>query len=130
MIEETIPLWYDLLALGLLLSAIIAYPIVALFVTRPIQRKLRKTKQDYLSEWFIPPFQSIFYASAVLIPMTRWRHENNKHMVDGDELVRKAATPLQWWLSFWWFASTCGMMLSIFLPPLLEFLGVWSLRGG
>ncbi|WP_166838528.1 hypothetical protein [Rheinheimera pleomorphica] len=127
---KDIPIWYDLLVISFLLSATIAYPIVALFVTRPIQRKLRQTNQDYLSQWVIPPFQSIFYAGAVLIPMTRWRHENNKHMVDTDELVRKAATPLQWWLSLWWFASTCTMVLLIFLPPLLKFLGLWSLDGG
>lgn len=52
---KDIPIWYDLLVISFLLSATIAYPIVALFVTRPIQRKLRQTNQDCLSQWVIPP---------------------------------------------------------------------------
>lgn len=104
--EFTAQEWYLLLYLSLLLSAVIAYPTVALFVTRPIQRKLRQTQQDYLSDWIVWPFQSTFYAMGVLLPFTRWRHERNRYMVDAYELIRQAATPLQWWLSLWLAVSS------------------------
>lgn len=121
------PLWYTFLLLGSLLSAVIAYPTVALFVTRPIQRKLRQTQQDYLSDWVIWPFQSGIYAMAVLLPIKRWSHEVNRHMAEGDELVRQTATPVQWWLSLWLWVSICGMVLLIFMPAVLGFIGFWPL---
>ncbi|MDP5134402.1 hypothetical protein ORJ04_00375 [Rheinheimera baltica] len=128
--EYTIPLWYTFLVIAFLLSLVIAYPSVALFVTWPIQRKLRQTKQDYLSDWIIWPFQSGFYAMGVLVPFTRWRHERNRDMVDAYELIRQAATPLQWWLSMWLAVSMIGMVVFLFFALALEFMGVWSLGNG
>lgn len=117
--------WVFIVCMLLLLSAVIAYPTVALFVTRPIQRKLRQTQQDYLSDWVIWPFQSGIYAMAVLLPLKRWSHERNRHMAEGDELVRQAATPVQWWLSLWLLVSMCGMVILIFFMMALDYLGVW-----
>lgn len=130
MIDIFIELWYDFIVVGFLLSAFIAYPTVALFVTRPIQRKLRKTQQDYLSDWVIWPFQSGIYAMAVLLPLKRWSHKSNRHLVEGDELVRQAATPVQWWLSLWLWVSMCGMVLLILIPGVLELLGVLPFGSG
>ena len=118
--------WFSILMLSSLLSAVIAYLTVALFVTRPIQRKLRQTNEDYLSDWIIWPFQSTFYAMGVLVSFTRWRHERNRDMVDTYELIRQAATPLQWWLSLWLAVSMCGMVLLIFGLKAMDYLGVWS----
>ncbi|CAM3795320.1 hypothetical protein [Rheinheimera salexigens] len=117
--------WYELLFMGLLVSMMVAYPTVALFVTRPIQRKLRQTQQDYLSDWVKWPFQTIFYTLAVLVSFTRWRHENNRHLVDADELVRQAATPVQWWLSLWLAVSTCGMAILGLSMAALDYISVW-----
>lgn len=125
--EYPVPLWYSLLLFGLILSMFIAYPTVALFVTRPLQRKLRLTHQDYISDWVVWPFQTIFYTLAVLVSFVRWRHENNRHLVDADELVRQAATPLQWWLCLWLAVSTCGMAILSLLMIALDYFGVWSL---
>ena len=124
--EFSIRDWFSILMLSSLLSAVIAYPTVALFVTRPIQRKLRQTNDDILSDWIVWPFQSGFYAMGVLVRFTRWRHERNRYMVDAYELIRQAATPLQWWLSLWLAVSMCGMVLLIFMMMLFDFLGVWS----
>ena len=130
MIDILFELWYDFLIVGFLLSAIIAYPTVALFVTRPLQRNLREPQQDYLSDWVIWPFQSGIYAMAVLLPLKRWSHEVNRHMAEGDELVRQVATPLQWWLSLWLWVSMCGMVLLIFMPAVFDFVGIWPVDGG
>ena len=116
--------------MGSLLSMVIAYPTVALFVTRPIQHKLRQTQQDYLSDWIIWPFRSGFYAMGVLVPFTRWRHERNRDMIDAYELIRQAATPLHWWLSLWLAVSMCGMVVFLFFALALEYMGVWSLGSG
>ena len=124
------PLWYTFLLLGSLLSAVIAYPTVALFATRPIQRKLRQTQQDYISDWVKWPFQTIFYTLAVLVLFTRWRHENNRHMVDAYQLVHQAATPLQRRLCLWLAVSNCTMVLLIFMPAVLGFVGIWPVDSG
>lgn len=128
--EYTVPLFYSYLVFGWLLSAVIAYPMVAIFSTRPIQRRLRLTQQDYISNWVVWPFQTIFYTLAVLVPFTRWRHENNRHMVDAYQLVRQTATPMQWWLCLWLAVSACGMVSLMFFIIALDYLGVWSLGSG
>lgn len=125
-----IPLWYGLLIMGLLLSTVIAYPIAALFMTRPIQRKLRQTNEDYLSDWIIWPFQSGFYAMAILIPFARWGNSKNQHLIDALAPVRRVATPLQWWLALWLEVSMCAMVILLFFALGLEFVGVWSLGDG
>ncbi|MEH8021635.1 hypothetical protein [Rheinheimera metallidurans] len=125
--EFSIRDFFSIVCMVLLLSAVIAYPVVALFATRPIQRKLRLTQQDYISDWVKWPFQTMFYTLAVLVSFTRWRHENNRHLVDADELVRQAATPLQWWLCLWLAVSTCGMVMLMFSMMVLDYFGVWSL---
>ena len=93
--------WFVLFFIGLWISCFVAYPIVAVFVTRPIQRQLKLTKQDHISDWVVWPFQSPVYAMAIVVPFERWRNERNRHFIDALQPVRQAATPLQWWLSLW-----------------------------
>lgn len=117
--------WFSILMLSSLLSAVIAYPTVALFVTRPIQRKLRQTKEDFLSDWIVWPFQSGFYAMGVVVPFARWRHERNRSMVDAYELIRQAASPVQRWLSYWLLVSMLLTPLLIFSLKALDYFMVW-----
>jgi hypothetical protein len=123
--ELSIRDYFSITWMLLLLSAVIAYPMVAIFSTRPIQRRLRLTQQDYISNWVIWPFQTIFYTLAVLVPFTRWRHENNRHMVDAYELVHQTATPVQWCLSLWLALSACGMVMLMLIMMGLDYFGVW-----
>ena len=122
-----IPLWYGLLIMGLLLSTVIAYPIAAFFMTRPIQRTLRQTNEDYLSDWIIKPFRTGIYAMAILIPFARWRNDKNQHLIDVMVPVRRVATPVHWWLALWLEVSMCAMVLLLFLALGLELVGFWSL---
>lgn len=126
MIEDSIPFWCDFLLMGLLLSTVIAYPTVAVLVTRPIQQKLRQTKQDYISDWVVWPFQSGVYAMAIVVPFARWRNERNRGFVDALQPVRQAATSFQWWLSLWLEVSLYGMVMLGFFMMAMDALGVWS----
>lgn len=121
---EEASIWYDFLVLGFLLSTVIAYPSVAVFVTRPIQIKLRQTNEDHLSDWIIKPFQTGFYAMAVIIPFARWRDDKNHHLVDIVTPVRRVATPAQWWLALWLESSMFCMVLFGLLPLPLSLFGI------
>lgn len=122
--------WYEYLLMGLALSMVIAYPTVALFVTWPLQRKLRLKHHDYITDIALWPFRSGYYAMAIVIPFIRWENERNRCFIQGMHRTRQAATPLQRWLSFWLLASMCGMVLLGFFGMALEFMGVWSLCSG
>lgn len=128
--EYTVPLWYTFLLLGLLLSTVVAYPIAALYMTRPIQQKLRQTNEDFLSDWIIWPFQSGFYAMAVLIPFARWRNDKNQHLIDIVIPIRRVATQLHWWLALWLEVSMYGMVLLGGIMVVFEYIGIWSLGSG
>ena len=128
--EYTVPLWYTFLLLGLLLSTVVAYPIAALYMTRPIQQKLRQTNEDFLSDWIIWPFQSGFYAMAVLIPFARWRNDKNQHLIDIVIPIRRVATQLHWWLALWLEVSMYGMVLLGGNMVVFEYIGIWSLGSG
>jgi hypothetical protein len=121
---EEASIWYDFLVLGCLLSTVIAYPSVAMLVTRPIQIKLRQTNEDHLSDWIIKPFQTGFYAMAVLIPFSRWRDDKNQHLVDIVAPVRRVATPVHWWLALWLESSMFCMVFLGLLPLPLSLFGI------
>ncbi len=124
--EFSIRDFFSILWVSSLLLTIISYPTVAMLVTRPIQQKLRQTKQDYISDWVVWPFQSGFYAMAIVVPFARWRNERNSSFVDALQPVRQAATPLQWWLSLWLEVSLYGMVMLGFFMMAMDALGVWS----
>lgn len=108
---NTAGVWLDGLTGILLASAILAYPMVVLFVTLPLQRYLRSKKQDMISEMVVWPFKSFSYMAAVVIPFVRWETERNQWYVQGMDKVRQAASPLQWWLCLWFMVSVCGAFL-------------------
>jgi hypothetical protein len=122
--------WYEYLFMGLLLSSVIAYPTVALFVTLPLQRKLRLKHHDYITDIALWPFRSLHYAMAIVIPFIRWENERNRSFIQGMHRTWQAASPLQWLLSLWLLASMCGMVLLLFLALGLEYVGIWSLGDG
>ncbi|SEA60718.1 hypothetical protein [Alkalimonas amylolytica] len=128
--EYTVPLWYTFLTIALALSTFIAYPIVALFVTRPIQRILRQKNQDHISDWVVWPFKSGWYAMAIVVPFERWRHERNQGFMDTVLPIRQAANRMQCWLSLWLEVSMFGMVFLMLCGLFLEFMGVWSLGSG
>jgi hypothetical protein len=116
--------WYEYLVMGLFLSSVIAYPTVALFVTWPLQSKLRLKHHDYLTDFTIFPFRSGYYAIAIVIPFLRWKNERNRIFIQGMHWAREAASPLQRWLSFWLMISMNGMVLLGLLLAVLDHLGV------
>lgn len=103
--------WLEGFAGIILASAILAYPMVVLFVTLPLQRYLRSKNQDMISEMVVWPFKSFSYMAAVVIPFVRWETERNRWYVQGMDKVRQAASPLQWWLCLWFMVSVCGAFL-------------------
>lgn len=123
--ESKMPFWFAILLAGVVSSMVIAYPIVTLFVTLPIQRRLRVQSQDYITNWAIWPFRSGVYAMAAVIPFTRWEKERNRSFVQGMNEVRKTATPVQWLLSFWLLFSLAGNLLLALFLIVVEIIGGW-----
>ncbi|MCC5827672.1 hypothetical protein [Alkalimonas sp.] len=114
------PLWYVFTMIGLLLSSLIAYPVVALFVTRPIQRILRQKNQDHISDWVVWPFKSGWYATVILVPFERIDRGRNPGFMNTILPIRQTANRLQWWLSLWLEISMSGMVLLGFAGMLFQ----------
>ncbi|MDP4536646.1 hypothetical protein Q3O60_10635 [Alkalimonas collagenimarina] len=93
--DDPIPFWYDAFFFGSLISTIIAYPIVALLVTRPIQRILRHKNQDHISDWVVWPFKSGWYAMAIVVPFERINRGRNPEFMNTVQPIRQAANQLQ-----------------------------------
>ncbi|SEB05116.1 hypothetical protein [Alkalimonas amylolytica] len=131
--DKTVSVWFEVIGFIVIMSLIISYPLVAWFVTRPLQRLLRSNQQDMISDMVVWPFKSFWYALAILFPFARWRLErdkgglwlakgNNHHFIEGMDKVRQLSSASQWWLSLW---LMCAMSCSLLLVLLSWVLGYY-----
>jgi hypothetical protein len=51
-------------------------------------------------------------------------------MVDAYELIRQAASPVQWWLSFWLLVSLLFTPALMFFMQVMDYLGGWPVGNG
>ena len=118
--------WFAFLLIGSALSFFLAWPITAIWVTRPIKKLLKPKRQDVISHWVIWPWQSPIYAMVVFWPIERMITERNRSFLEPLLPVHKAATPLQWWLSAWLELSGYFMLLGILIGLVMTTFGIWS----
>ena len=120
--------WFAILFIGSALSFFVAWPVTAIFVTRPIQQLLKKKNQDVISNWVIWPWQSPVYAMVIFWPIERMITERNRTFMEPLLPVRKTATLLQWWLSAWLELSGYFMLIGGLIGVVMTTFGIWSFR--